>query len=105
MAEDMNAQVIALRQELENMKKMVSDQAAKAKDDIGARVSKGYDAAAPKARQAVAQSRSEGTAISEAAREHPTAATSIVLASMAVGMVIGYFLGSQSAVDNHRWYR
>ncbi len=106
MAEIINTDIKALREEVARLTKIVSAQGAKAYTDVRDKASDAYDAAAPQAKKAVAQVRAEGSAIAGVAREHPAAAGSVVFLAAAAGMLIGYILGSQSQPEPSRyWWR
>ncbi|OJF94978.1 hypothetical protein [Pararhizobium antarcticum] len=106
MAELINPDIKALREEVARLTKIVSAQGTKAYTDVRERAADAYDAAAPQARKAVAQVRAEGSAIAGVAREHPAAAGSVVFLAAAAGMLVGYLLGSQSEPERSPyWWR
>ncbi len=94
-----------LRSEVARLAKIINAQSAQAYSDIRDRVSNAADAATPAAQRAANVAKAEGSAIAQTAREHPTAAGSILLVAAAVGFVVGYVLGatSQPEPSRHRY--
>lgn len=91
-----------LRSEVARLAKIINAQSAQAYSDIRDRVSNAADAATPAARRAANVAKAEGSAITQTAREHPTAAGSALLVAAAVGFVVGYVLGATSHTEPSR---
>ncbi|MCV9960416.1 hypothetical protein OIU34_00765 [Pararhizobium sp. BT-229] len=84
----------ALRSEVARLSKIVSAQSARAYNDIRDRAANVVGAATPAARKAADVAKAEGSAIAQTAREHPTAAGSVLLVAAALGFAIGFVLGT-----------
>lgn len=92
----------ALRAEVARLSKIVGAQSAQAYSDVRDRAASVVDAAAPAARKAADVASAEGTAIAQTAREHPAAAGGVVFVAAAIGMLVGYALGSTSQPEPPR---
>ncbi|MBP1860403.1 hypothetical protein [Rhizobium herbae] len=97
-----NNDIESLRTEVARLTKIVSAQGQQAYSDIRQRAANVVDAAAPTARKAANVAKAEGSAIAQTARDHPTAAGSVLLLAAAIGMAVGYVLGASSQPEPPR---
>lgn len=97
--------VSALRDEVARLTKIVSSQGARAYSDTRDKAAEAYDAAAPYAKKAVAQVKAESRAVADVAREHPTGIAGVVVLATAIGVAVGYILGSSSEPEPRSWWR
>ncbi|KQS65300.1 hypothetical protein ASG39_08610 [Rhizobium sp. Leaf371] len=100
-----NEDVRALRDEVARLTKIVSSQGARAYSDTRDKAAEAYEAAAPYAKKAVSQVKAEGRAVADVAREHPTGIASVVVLATAIGVAVGYILGSSSEPEPRSWWR
>lgn len=83
----------------------LKDEIAKLQQDLADRAGDAMEAAAPAVRSAGKYVKSEGAAIASAAREHPAALSTVVLAAGFAGIAIGYMLGTlEDTSRRSRWY-
>ena len=103
---DVQSQISALRDEIADLQKDFSDRSAEAYETMRDRAGNAMQAARPAMRSATKYVRSEGAAVAQTAREHPAAASTIVLAAGLAGVVIGYLLGSleNEPPRRQRWF-
>lgn len=97
-----NRDIESLRAEAARLTKIVSAQGAQAYSDVRSRAADVIDAATPTARKAADVAKAEGSAIVQTAREHPTAAGSVLLMAAAIGLAVGYLLGAASQPEPPR---
>lgn len=91
-----------LRTEVARLSKIIGAQSAQAYSDVRDRAANVVDAAAPAARKAANIAKAEGNAIAQTAREHPAAAGSVVFVAAAIGLLVGYAIGSASQPEPPR---
>lgn len=97
-----NNDIAELRAEVTRLTKIVSAQGAQAYSDVKGRAADALQDAKPHARAVVAHAKAEGSAIAEAAREHPAAAGSVVVLAGLIGVAIGYVIGAASQPEPPR---
>ncbi len=92
---DVQSQISALRDEIAALQK-----------DLGERASDAMEAARPAVRSAAKYVRKEGAAVADAAREHPAALSTVVVAAGLAGVFVGYLLGSLESEPprRQRWF-
>lgn len=91
-----------LRAEVSRLTKIVSAQGTQAYSDVKSRAADALSEVKPQARQAIKAAKAEGTAIADVAREHPTAAGTVVTLAALLGVAIGYALGASSQPEPPR---
>lgn len=103
---DVQSQISALRAEIAALQKDLGEQGAQAYETIRDRAGNAVEAARPAVRSATKYVRNEGAAVAQAAREHPAALSTVVLAAGLAGVVIGYLLGSLESepTRRQRWF-
>ena len=103
---DVQSQISALRAELAQLQKDLGDRGAEAYEAMRDRAGDAVEAARPAMRSARRYVRSEGAAVAEAAREHPAAMSTVVLAAGFAGLVVGYLLGTleNEPPRRQRWF-
>ncbi|MBD9374276.1 hypothetical protein IB238_16770 [Rhizobium sp. ARZ01] len=91
---DAQAQIEALREEMAKLHEELAAQSAEVYEGISNRAGKAGRSMRAAARTGAGYVRSEGTAVADAAREHPAAVSTLVLTAGLAGVVIGYLLAS-----------
>ncbi|QRI61541.1 hypothetical protein JQ506_01175 (plasmid) [Shinella sp. PSBB067] len=103
---DVQSQISALRDEIAQLQKDFGERSAEAYETMRERAGNAVEAARPAVRSATKYVRNEGAAVAQAAREHPAALSTVVLAAGLAGIVIGYLLGSLEGEPQRRqrWF-
>lgn len=107
MAEfDAQTQLANLRDEIDKLRKEVATQSSQAIGEVRDRAGKAGRSVRAAAKQGAGYVRSEGAAVADAAREHPAAVSTLVLAAGLAGVVLGYLLGSaEDRTPRSRYWR
>lgn len=105
-ATDAQSQISALRAEITQLQKDLGEKGAEAYETMRDRAGNAMEAARPAVRSARKYVRNEGAAVAQAAREHPAALSSVVLAVGLAGVVLGYLIGSMANEPprRQRWF-
>jgi len=103
---DVQSQISALREEIAQLQKDLGERGAEAYDTIRDRAGNAVEAARPAVRSAKRYVRNESAAMAEAAREHPAALSTVVVAAGLAGVLIGYLIGSLESEPprRQRWF-
>lgn len=106
MATNTQSEIDALRSEIGKLQKELAAQGADVYEGARARTGRAARAVQPAVRSAGRYLRSEGTAVADAARNHPAALSGIVALAGLAGLAIGYLLASSEDRSYHRryWY-
>lgn len=97
MAEfDAQTQLASLREEIDRLRKDFGAQSATAIEEVQERAGRAGRSVRAAAKQGAGYVRSEGTAVADAAREHPAAVSTLVMVAGLAGIAIGYALASAS---------
>ena len=99
---DLEKQIGDLRKEVAKLGKSLSERSEALYEDAG----QAYDAASKRARGAARQARQQAYMVSDAIRENPGTAATVLSSAGLLGFLIGLAVGHALSNDgrSHRWY-
>ena len=99
---DLERQIGELRKEVAKLGKSLSARGEALYDEAG----EAYDTASRKARGAARQARQQAYVVSEAIRENPGTAATVLSSAGLIGLLIGIAIGHMLSNEgkSHRWY-
>lgn len=100
----MSKDIAALQQDISRLQKMIAAQGTDAYYELRDRAGKIYDNAAPKAKTAVAQIKSESAAMVDTARDHPSATAAALALAGAIGFLAGCLVTSAAQPPQRPWW-
>jgi ElaB/YqjD/DUF883 family membrane-anchored ribosome-binding protein len=90
---NLEKQIADLRKEVTNIRKSISSRAEDLDGDLRENARDAYDAVSGQAHGAIRQMRRQALAVSEAFRENPRTAATVLSSAGVIGFVIGLILG------------
>lgn len=102
---ELEAQIADLKKEITRIGKSLSARGEELYDDLADEASDAYDAATRRARGAAKQVRRQAHAVSEAIKENPGTAATVLSSAGLLGFLVGVVVG-QALAGSHtrRWY-
>ncbi|WP_265519601.1 hypothetical protein [Nitratireductor luteus] len=97
---DLEKQIADLKKEVAKIGKLLPARG----DDLREETEGAYDRVTRRARGAGKQARQQAHAVSEAIKENPGTAASVLSAAGVVGFLIGLFVGHALSGNSRRWY-
>lgn len=103
---ELEAQIADLRKEITRIGKSLSTRGEELYEDLADEASDAYDAASRRARGAARQVRRQAHAVSDAIKENPGTAATVLSSAGLVGFVLGILVGQALSSGGHtrRWY-
>jgi ElaB/YqjD/DUF883 family membrane-anchored ribosome-binding protein len=107
LRKDLEKQIADLRDEVSSLSKTLSERGQEFYDSLSEGAGEVYEGASRRARGAARQARNQAYAVSEAIRENPGTAATVLSSAGILGFLIGLAVGqamSSSQQPRHRWY-
>lgn len=102
---ELEAQIADLKKEVSRIGKAISARGEELYEDISDEASDAYDRASRRARGAAKQVRRQAHAVSDAIRENPGTAATVLSSAGLVGFLLGIVVGQAlSGGQSRRWY-
>lgn len=103
---EMEKQIADLKKEVTRLSKSVAERGEAVYEDMRDQAEGAYDEASRRARRAGRQMRHQAYAVSEAIRENPGTAATVLSSAGLLGFVLGLVLGQALSSNDrsHRWY-
>lgn len=101
---DLEKQIADLKKEVTKIGKSLSARGDELYDDLREETEGAYDRVTRRARGAGKQARQQAHEVSEAIKENPGTAATVLSAAGVVGFLIGLFVGHALSGNSRRWY-
>lgn len=103
---DLEKQITDLKKEVTKLSKTLSQRGEELYEDLRDNAGDVYDTASKRARGAVRQVRQQTHVVSDAIRENPGTAATVLSSAGLVGFLLGIVIGQALSNDNNsrRWY-